>query len=832
MTDFRINVVLVPPTGGHRKTKEQLSDLERAGDRLGRSIRTAFAFVGGALLVRELVELSDAYTNLQNRLRVVTDGEVELAEATADLLRISNDTRVSFTATAELYTRTSLAIRELGRSQKETLQFTESLNKAVILSGASAQEAQAGLVQLSQGLASGTLRGDELRSVLEQLPVVADVIAKQMGVTRGELRALGKEGEITAEVILDAFQSARRELDEKFKETIPTIGQAFTVLRNDLIALVGGFQDTSSGVAELVLILAEAVEGFDDLLGVLGEFASLGLPVKDSLHNIRLGLQEIDDAAQIIAESTATAGGSIDNLEETAERLRKVLSLDPDNELAQRKLAEVEERMKRIQVQSGLADEQVKNLTKTLERVEAALAADPSREDLAAKAELLRQKLGLVKEVIAQFPDLAAAVAPPEASEALQSILDALDREAELLQKTNAEREVANELAKIEKALAKEKVDLTEGERAALEVRLEEQRLLKEKAEILNEIRGPEEERAERERLVAQLLAEKNITEAESIKLLEEKKKAQDDLSAAEVIANLERDVELRKLSNEEQRVQNDLLQIQNALRRDGATLTPEELARVETLLRQGEAVSALRDLQDDLADSTLSAADIQAQFNAAMEDGVLTAEELAAVLQKIKERSDEASEVLPKQAKLTEEAFRNLATNGIDVAFKHLDEFLETGKFNFKDFAREIISESLKIIARLLLIQALEGAFGATGGAIGGSIDSGLNGLSTRAGGGRAQAGQDYIVGEEGPELFRPDSSGSILPADATAAALGAPSASPAVVTTPPPQVNVSVVNVTDPREALSALATPDGERVILNVLQKNRRGARQILS
>lgn len=829
MTDFRINVVV--RTSGVNVVRKELDEIDKKGDSLGKSLRNAFAFLGGALLVRELIELSDAFTNVQNRLRIVTDGVDGLNEATAELLRISNDTRVSFTATAELYTRTALAVKELGRSQAETLQFTESLNQAVILSGASAQEAQAGLIQLSQGLASGTLRGDELRSVLEQLPVVADVIAKHMGVTRGELRELGKQGEITAEIILDSFKAARRELETNFAKTVPTIGQSFTVLKNNLITLVGGFQDTSSSLSELILILADAVEHFDDLLGVLGNLGGVGKKVRESLHEIRVGLDEIDEAIAITEKSTATVGGTLENLGEQAKRLEKLLSIDPDNELAKVKLEEVQERMKRLEVSSGLADTKIANLTKTAEKLREALKADPSRADLADKLAQVEEKLGLVKDTVAEFPDLAQAVAPPELSEALQTVLDNLAKEAELLQKSNAERAVAAELAKIEKELAKEKLELTPDEEKALSIKLEEQRLLREKADILNELRGPEEERAERERLVAELLAEKNITEAEANKLLEEKKQAEEKLDPATVLANLQKEVELAKLSNEEQRVQNDLLAIKAALKRDEAALTPEQEKQVETLLREVEATQALTSLQEQLSGTTLNAADIQAQYNEALADGVLTAEELAAVLEKIKARSEEVGESVPKQAKLSEDALRSLATNGIDIAFDALDEFLKTGEFDFKEFAQTLISESLKIIARLLLIKALQSAFGDTGGAIGGAIDTGVNSVG-RASGGPVQAGQDYLVGEEGPERFHPTESGTIIPADATAAMMNQPGSGPAAVTVPPPEVKVSVVNVTDPKEALSALSTPEGERTILNVLQKNRRGARQILA
>lgn len=251
MADFRINVIVDPSRAGQgaRRVKRELRGVENAADRVRRSLARAFAFVGIGAGISAIVQLADAFTNLQNRLRTVTDGTAQLEKVTSELFAISQATRASFTSTAELYARVGLATRELGVSQEQTLDFTKSLNQAIILSGASAQEAQAGLIQLSQGLASGTLRGDELRSVLEQLPVVADVIAKQMGVTRGELRELGADGKISAQTVIDAFASASDQLDKDFANSVITIGQAFTTLRNSIVLLFGELA-TNSGVAQ------------------------------------------------------------------------------------------------------------------------------------------------------------------------------------------------------------------------------------------------------------------------------------------------------------------------------------------------------------------------------------------------------------------------------------------------------------------------------------------------------------------------------------------------------------------------------------------------------
>lgn len=271
MPDFRIRIIIDPSgaEGGSRRVRSELNGIERQAERVRGAISRAFAFAGVTVGIGGLVQLADQYTNIQNRLRGVTSGTEQLTAVTGELLGIANRTRSSFQATAELYTRTSLAARELGLSQRDTLQFTESLNQAVILSGASAVEAEAGLIQLSQGLASGTLRGDELRSVLEQLPAVADVITKQLGVTRGELRKMGEDGKITADTIITAFQAARGELADRFAKTVPTIGQSFTVLRNNLVSLVGEFMTTSGVVQTLSGLILALANNLDNIIPLI-----------------------------------------------------------------------------------------------------------------------------------------------------------------------------------------------------------------------------------------------------------------------------------------------------------------------------------------------------------------------------------------------------------------------------------------------------------------------------------------------------------------------------------------------------------------------------------
>lgn len=306
MTDFRINVIIDPSKAkaGSRAVERELVRINDAADRVRTTITRAFKFITAAKAVQEIGELVDTYTRLQNRLRVVTDGQAQLELATGRLLDISNRSRSSFEGTVELYSRMSLASKTLGTSSNDLLGITEAINKAIILSGASAKEASNGLIQLSQGIAANRLGGDELRSVLEQLPVVADVISKELGVTRAGLRKMGEEGTITGEVILRAFKNAREEIEGKFAKTIPTVGQGFQVLRNNLIIVAGEFDKalgSSRALSAALVFLATNMKTLVQLLLLtssifaavkIAPFVSKTLAAAEAYRTLRTAVSE------------------------------------------------------------------------------------------------------------------------------------------------------------------------------------------------------------------------------------------------------------------------------------------------------------------------------------------------------------------------------------------------------------------------------------------------------------------------------------------------------------------------------------------------------------
>ena len=265
---------------GGRVVKRRIDDIGKSADRATRGIfllKRALFVIGGAGAISGFARYADALTNVENRLKLTTDSTAQLEAVQTQLFQSARNARSDFEATADVYNRIALSARNLGVGQRQILDVTETLQKAAILSGASAREANAALIQLGQGIASDRLSGDELRSVLEQLPAVADIIVdylnttQQFGeVTRGSLRALGREGKLTADIIFRAIQASQQKVNDLFDQTNPTIEQAFNVAKTNLLEFIDVFDDVT-GASEAV---ANAIIAISENLGTIARVAA------------------------------------------------------------------------------------------------------------------------------------------------------------------------------------------------------------------------------------------------------------------------------------------------------------------------------------------------------------------------------------------------------------------------------------------------------------------------------------------------------------------------------------------------------------------------------
>lgn len=224
-----------------------------------------------ALSVRQVINYADGWTELQNRLKLVTESSVELNKATQAVYDIAQRTYQSLDATAQIYQRFADNADRLGLSQQKVAELTETVSKAVAISGASATAAQAALTQFGQALASGQLRGEELNSVMEQTPALAKAIADGMGVSVGELRKKAQDGEMTIEKVIQALERAADSVDKKFATSVTTVSQGFTNLQSAMTKFIGEanqgtgatqlFTTGMTTLANNLSLVAKVVEG-------------------------------------------------------------------------------------------------------------------------------------------------------------------------------------------------------------------------------------------------------------------------------------------------------------------------------------------------------------------------------------------------------------------------------------------------------------------------------------------------------------------------------------------------------------------------------------------
>jgi tape measure domain-containing protein len=229
------------------------------------SLKNVLVAVAGSVVIKQFLDLSNTFQSLQNRLKLVTSSTQELAFVQQELFDISQRTRGGFAETVELYQKLALQSKSLGLQSSQLAQITENVNKVIGIAGVGAVQASSGILQLSQAFASGRLQGDEFRSISENIPPLLDIFAKQLGVTRGELKKLGSEGKITSDVIAKALLAETENINEAFSKLSPTIGQASTVVGNSLLNLVGKFNEVT-GASDLFAQSLIKVSGFLDEL--------------------------------------------------------------------------------------------------------------------------------------------------------------------------------------------------------------------------------------------------------------------------------------------------------------------------------------------------------------------------------------------------------------------------------------------------------------------------------------------------------------------------------------------------------------------------------------
>lgn len=256
---------------GMARIRGSAADTEVRSVRSIRNIAGSIGLIGVAAGTiagaRAFLNLADTAKTLEAQLRLATRESGSFVQAQEDVRRIASQTRSGLQETATLYATFQRNARELGITQEQAARATQSVSQAFLISGASAAEAAGGLRQFLQGVQSGTLRGEELNSVLENAPRLARLLADSLGVTIGELRRMGQEGELTGDKLIAALTERRftDQLDAEFRELPVTFGQAMTQISNAALIAFGAFDRGGQFSQALANFATQGAESFSSI---------------------------------------------------------------------------------------------------------------------------------------------------------------------------------------------------------------------------------------------------------------------------------------------------------------------------------------------------------------------------------------------------------------------------------------------------------------------------------------------------------------------------------------------------------------------------------------
>ena len=198
-------------------------------------IRTAMA----AISVQKIIDLADTMTTTRARIDLMNDGLQTTDELQSMIMASANRSRAAYQTTADAVSKMGIMAKDAFGNNAELIQFTELINKQFTIAGTSAAGVDAAMLQLTQAMSSGVLRGEELNSIFEQAPTIIQTIADYLGVPIGQIRAMAAEGQITSTIVKNAMLSSADEINAKFNAMPMTFAQVWTLAKNIALEAFG-----------------------------------------------------------------------------------------------------------------------------------------------------------------------------------------------------------------------------------------------------------------------------------------------------------------------------------------------------------------------------------------------------------------------------------------------------------------------------------------------------------------------------------------------------------------------------------------------------------------
>lgn len=279
------------------RTSQSINNTERSIQ----SLSKVAAALTGYLSASMVASYSEAWTELNNKLSNSVRASESLIDVTQRVFDISQATRSSLDATATLYARLERGTREYNTSAADLAKLTSIINQGFIVSGATAQEAENAIIQLSQGIASGVLRGEEFNSVAEQGSRLMVALADSLGVGIGQLRKMAAEGKLTTDVVVKGLLSQGDAIGKEFAKTTRTMSQAFQEAGNNLTKFLGENTTIKASINVFSDAVITASKSLDEMVlavslvaSVVGGryIAAMGLAIKAKMQSAVAARQE------------------------------------------------------------------------------------------------------------------------------------------------------------------------------------------------------------------------------------------------------------------------------------------------------------------------------------------------------------------------------------------------------------------------------------------------------------------------------------------------------------------------------------------------------------
>lgn len=267
-----------------QRFNRSIRDGSSAADGLWQKMKGIAATVGGMIGLKQALGTSDQLTQTNARLNnalIKFDDGGSIEELEAKVMASAQRSRAYYMDTAAAVAKLGTNARDAFTNMDEVIAFSELVNKSFVIGGAGAQEQSAAMLQLTQAMASGVLRGEELNSIFENAPGIIQSIAKYLDVPIGQIRTMASEGQITADIVKNAMFEAADDIENKFSNMPKTWGQIWTGMKNKALSIFAPILNKLNQIANSSKF--EAVS--NGVIGALAAIASVATVVLDPLIN-------------------------------------------------------------------------------------------------------------------------------------------------------------------------------------------------------------------------------------------------------------------------------------------------------------------------------------------------------------------------------------------------------------------------------------------------------------------------------------------------------------------------------------------------------------------